>query len=456
MKVLLIQPPTPKKSISIDHLYLDEPLALEYLGADLAHIAEVRILDMRLENNLLDQISSFKPDIVGITGFTVHVSTIKAICQQVKQLQPEILTVVGGHHATVAPEDFACPSIDIVVTGDGVPTLREIVQKMKIREEPRETKGVAFLKNGEICLAESRPLTNLDDFPLPDRSLTRRYRKHYHGEWMEPVALVRTSRGCPNQCSFCAQWKLTGRRYLKRSVQSIIEELRHLEEKSIYFADDESFIDTKRMSDLAKSIKAEGIRKNYKAVIRSDTVVGNPELLEEWREIGLDSLAVGLEFYAQKDLDYVDKRTSLETNNQAIQLLEKLGIHLYPLFMVRPEYDERNFMDFATYVKTFNFDKRPQFSVLTPLPGADFYEQVKGQILEVGWEYFDCVHTVLPTKLPIKEFYRQLAKLYRESTTLKSYLNYLRRHPLTKMPRTAWVNYRDLSRINSLYKDYPG
>src|SRR3972149_7483579 len=104
---------------------------------------------------------------------------------------------------------------------------------MERGEQPRETGGVAFYQNGKLSTTEARPLTNLDDFPFPDRSLTKQYRKHYHNERLSFDAMFRTSRGCPHRCNFCTQWKLTGGKYLTRSVENVVKELQRIEEESI-------------------------------------------------------------------------------------------------------------------------------------------------------------------------------------------------------------------------------
>jgi len=455
MKTLLVQPSTPKRSIGYDKLYMDEPLALEYLGADISQVSDVKVLDMRVDDNFLKEVESFQPDIVGLTGYIIHVPAIRSICQQVKKLKPEVLTIVGGQQATVSTDDFVHPDIDIIVIGDGVPTLKEIIQKKEKGEKFGEIKGIAFHQNGKLIQTEARPLTHLDEFPFPDRSLTKQYRKHYHNERLQFDAMFRTSRGCPHRCNFCTQWKLTNGKYLTRSVEKVVEELQQTGEDSINFIDDEAFLDVNRMNRLADAIEAVGIKKKYLALARSDTVLRNPELMQKWQKIGLDSLLMGFEFYSQEDLDYVGKGTSPEKNEQAIKLLQSLDINLYPLFMVRPDYDETNFKAFAQYVKGLDFNGMVQFSVLTPLPGSDLFDELKAQILDLDLEYFDCMHTVLPTKLPLKEFYAQFAKLYRDSGSWQSYLRFLRTLPPTRVISIAWLHYRLLSRLRNLYKEYP-
>jgi radical SAM superfamily enzyme YgiQ (UPF0313 family) len=124
---------------------------------------------------------------------------------------------------------------------------------------------------------------------------------------MKPLASIRTSKGCPYRCNFCALWKIAGGRYLRRNPERVIEELATIDEKFVFFADDESLIDASRMKKLARLIKASGLNKRYFLYGRSDTIARNPGLLEMWREIGLERVFVGLEFFKDEDLQYIGK-----------------------------------------------------------------------------------------------------------------------------------------------------
>ena len=126
MKILLIQPRKPEKAIGGEDFHVYEPLALEYLASGVRDHHDVKILDMRLENDLDAVLNSFKPDVVGITAYTVHVNVVKKLFEKIKKNNLEIFTVAGGHHATVIPEDFIVPCIDLIVIGEGVFTFREV------------------------------------------------------------------------------------------------------------------------------------------------------------------------------------------------------------------------------------------------------------------------------------------------------------------------------------------
>jgi len=122
MNVLLIQPPSCDPMT--DQVFMFEPLALEYLGAGLkldGH--KVRLLDARIEPDIDGVFDRFRPDVVGLTGYTSHVNIIKTIARRLKERAPDTLVVVGGHHATVRPADFNEPCIDAVVIGDKRPYL---------------------------------------------------------------------------------------------------------------------------------------------------------------------------------------------------------------------------------------------------------------------------------------------------------------------------------------------
>ena len=106
MRILLVQPPKAPSTVGGEDVFLFEPLALEYLAAGVSKEHEVKILDLRLDKDLQFIMTNFHPDIVGITAYTSHVNVVRRLFEQIRGWDPGILTVVGGHHATVIPEDF--------------------------------------------------------------------------------------------------------------------------------------------------------------------------------------------------------------------------------------------------------------------------------------------------------------------------------------------------------------
>jgi radical SAM superfamily enzyme YgiQ (UPF0313 family) len=222
MKILLVQPAKPEKALGGEDFSIFEPLALEYLAAGVAPDHDVRILDMRLDPDLDSQLCDFRPDVASITSYTVHVNTVNRLFQRIKAFNPEICTVVGGHHATVRPEDFYTPFIDLIISGEGVFPFRRAMVRLEKKQALSEIPGALCLENSAVILIQGDQDLDLDAFPFPRRDLTAAYRQSYFSEWMRPLASIRTSKGCHFRCQFCALWKLTGGRYLPRKPERIV------------------------------------------------------------------------------------------------------------------------------------------------------------------------------------------------------------------------------------------
>lgn len=452
MKVLLIQPPSVDPLT--DRIFLFEPLALEYLGSGLQQDGhEVRLLDARIDADYESSFRSFRPDVVGLTGFTSHVNIIKSIACRLKTVDAKILIVVGGHHATVQPEDFNDPNIDLVVIGEGVFTLREILYTWQAGDDFSAIDGIAIPDRQQMKYTAPRPYTNLNDLPFPDRSLTAVYRKHYFSEWFKPLASVRTSLGCTGRCNFCSLWKITAGKYLRRDPKQVVEELLTVAEANVFFCDDESMCDVRRMDRLADLIAAAGIKKKYFLYGRVDTIVNHPELFAKWAKIGLSQVFVGMEDFSDMRLKAMNKGITTKQQQEAVRILDRLGIMMYASYMVDPSYTRDDFTSLLAYVRRMRH-KYASFTVLTPLPGTELYSQRKADLLSDKPELYDMLHALLPTTLPMQEFYRQLARLWTKAVPVHRTLPTLLRFGLHGMLSRIRLFSRVLAKCKVLHLDY--
>lgn len=454
MKILLIQPAKPPQAIGGEDIAIFEPLALEYLGAGLKGRHEVKVLDMRIDKDLDAALDGFRPEVAGITAYTVHVNVVKGLFEKIKEYDPGITTVVGGHHATVAPRDFFTGSIDCVVQGEGVLAFAELVERLRKKEGLAGIPGTIVRSDGAFVPCKGEPLTDIDSLPFPDRELTARYREHYFSEWMRPLASIRTSKGCTFRCSFCALWKLTGGKYLRRAPERIVEELRTIKEECVFFADDESLLDTERMKKLAELIKASGIKKRYFLYGRSDTIARHPGLLGIWKEAGLERVFIGLESFRDRDLKAVGKGSTVGNNTEAIRILRSLGIDIFPNFIVSPDFDKNDFGEFRKYCLGLDLDFIG-FSVLTPLPGTDLYEEVKDRLITRNYDHCDFFHVHTPTRLPIKEFYGEYIRLFTGARSVPNQFAFLRKYPLKEWPSLFRYYHKFLGELRNIQNDYP-
>ncbi len=422
MKILLIKPPLNPNLITTS---LYEPLGLEYLAASVKGY-NVRILDMRIDQNLNKELLNFRPNLIGITAYTCDFNITKQILKEIKQFDKSIRTVVGGHHATFLPNDFVLPYVDAIFLGYADSTFPQYVNAFGDPEQMINIPSIGIIDKDKVFFTKkeiSKP--DLDVLPLPDRSLTLKYQNNYHDPVRNQLTLLMTSRGCPFRCNFCACWKLMDGKYVTRTPESIILELKslHKETDVVYFSDDNTFGNVGRMWKLSELIKKNSIKKKLQMYARADTIVKHQDLFEDLRSAGLQFITIGLESFQDKDLDYYNKKTSISTNNKAILILKKLDIHILAHFIIRPEYTMEDFDQLYKYVNENNLF-RPAFPVLTPLPGTELYEETFNMFEITNFDFFDFAHSILPTKLEPKEFYQQLANLYIKSYSIWRYVKH--------------------------------
>ena len=453
MKILLVYPKANERVIFKDKFSMHEPLALEYIAASIIDDHEVKILDTRIEDNLLETLEDFNPQIIATTGYTIHVNNCKQILITAKKFNKNILTVIGGHHATIKLNDFIEDYIDVVVIGEGVFTFQEIVRQWERSKFIKDIDGIAIVKDGKIIKTPHRAYTELDKLPFPARSLTRRYRHKYFIPTMKPLASIRTSVGCFFRCNYCALWQITQGKYLSRDPELIVKELAAIEEENIFFADDESMLMTERMFRLADQIKAAGLKKKYRLFARSDTIVRKPQLIEKWCEVGLHSMVIGFEAFTDEDLKKINKATTISINEEAISILKQNGVEICANFIITQDYDYGKFKRLSDYVKSFNL-KIVVFPILTPLPGTKLYEETKDKITTDDYDIYDFKHTILPTKIPLNEFYDEFTKLHFLMFPLYRRFFYKYFFPLTRYLPTFKDGYEVLAGLKKLYKDH--
>jgi hopanoid C-3 methylase len=412
MKILLVQTATNPKVLGGDLIFRTEPLWAEYLASSVQETHDVEILDLRMGGDFQETLKNFQPNVIGLTAFTVDVNSVKRLLQDAKHFNPKILTVVGGYHASLSPEDFYDQSIDVIIRGEGIFTFKEVVEAFEKGNDFNFIKGIIFFNNSHPVQTVSRPWPHLDVYNFPNRTLTAQYREEYFDKWMKPLATIRGSYSCPFKCDFCCLWPMTNSKYLSRSPESFIAELKTIKEENIFFSDDEALIDIERMNKIAEMIDKEGIKKQYFFMTRSTSVRKRPDIIEKWAKVGLRRVLLGLESPRETDLIDFKKDATIYDNNQAISVLKQNNIEINSMFVITQDYDKKDFENLNEYVKKQELEM-PIFCILTPFPGTILYTKTKDQIIVEDYDNWDLLHTVLPTtKLSLKEFYMEYAKLY--------------------------------------------
>lgn len=413
MKVLLVQPPqfgTP----GFTKIALVEPLGLEMVAGALVPDHEVRIHDMRVDGKLEKTLASFRPDAVGISCcFTIDVYRARGIAKTAKDNGAPFV-FVGGLHASLNPPDFEDPAIDCIAVGEGEFVSRDLIGALEEGRSLHDVTGLVInTEKGQAFTAPRRPVEGLDDLPFPARHLLPQTRRHrYFFNFWKPLATIETARGCPHRCNFCSVWTFFEGRCRTKSPERVVEELSRLKEKYVLVTDDNFLLSVKRAAEIARLLKERGIKKRYSFQARSDTIVRHPEIIEQWREVGLSHVFIGFESLDEEELKAVNKKSSVETNEKALEIVQGHGVSVTSAFIINPNYGPREFERLRNYIRSRRISV-PQFTVLTPLPGTDLFREIEAKILTKNYELYDFLHSVLPTKLDPNDFYKEFASLYK-------------------------------------------
>jgi radical SAM superfamily enzyme YgiQ (UPF0313 family) len=105
------------------------------------------------------------------------------------------------------------------------------------------------------------------------------------------------------------------------------------------------------------------------------------------------------------------KGVTTDQQVRAATILRELGVMMYASFMVDPDYSRDDFRALSAYIRKLKLTYAT-FTVMTPLPGTELQAARQAELLSGKPELYDMLHALVPTRLPLPEFYDELAKLY--------------------------------------------
>jgi radical SAM superfamily enzyme YgiQ (UPF0313 family) len=405
--------------------------------------------------------------VIGFTAYSNQANNVLKLAKIAKNELEKVITVVGGVHVTIAPDFFTdCDDIDVLVRGEGGSVIANFADALENNQPIPETRSIIPVKSAKFAelIAGAPPmLPDYKDVPPPRRDLVDASK--YHCVWTgEPgervktifphVATVRTSTGCPHRCSFCVVHFLANGKYMQRTPEDVVDELANLEQDYVYFVDDEMFINAKRTQKIAELLLERGVKKKYISWARSDTICKHPDLFKLWKKVGLSTLYVGLESMEEKTLTEYNKGFAPDMNRRAVEVLAECGICLHAAFMTRPDFDKEDFIKLRKMVESIG-PAEVTFTVFSPPPGTAIWDETKDQfIVDDPYYFYDCMHTILPLKLPMNKFYRYFSLLSLFALRNNPWRARKVKVPFKDMIRLFYAGVRYGHSLRNIYKDY--
>ena len=412
-RILLVKPPG-RKGLGFASDVI--PIGLEYIAASLEDsVDEVNIIDMELEQSSFHSfLDALNPDLVAITmSATDHDEGLR-IAKIAKE--KGCTTVLGGYHPTAIPDELLShPQVDLIVRGEGEYTMRELVQKGSFRD----VLGLSYKEDGKIVHNSDRPLIqDLDAMPFPARHLRRyEYKDHIMFEKDRETEVITMSRGCWGRCSFCCEPMMCRGHQRFRSPENVMKELLeivsfHKEKPLSILVTDPNFMGSpKRVDRLCDLLHQYKLDIKFSVLVRADSVVRNPELIEKMCENGILSYEMGIESPKAEDLKNIRKNITVEIQEKAAKILGDNGAWAGGTFVIGlPGQTEEEIKRFPLYAKKIGLTGAA-FGVATPFPGTEFYRDIaqQGLIVERDWTRYDEMHAVFELKNVSRKRLEELA-----------------------------------------------
>ena len=405
MRVLLVHP----SALLYSEVYLRlEPLGLECVAAacrDAGH--EVRILDLQIFNHTdFDQeLRQFRPDVLGFgLNYLANIPEAIDLSKKAKDTLKDVYVIFGGHSVSFVADEVlkhGDGALDAVVKGEGEITVPALLANL-----PGNVDGTPGVITARVSGPRAEMLADLNII-RPARDLTRKRRKYFIGE-LDPCASIEFSRGCPWDCSFCSAWTFYGRSYRTADPAKIAEEMASIKEPNVFIVDDVAFIYPEHGMAIADEMEKLGVKKRFYLETRCDVLIKNKEVFARWAKMGLTYMFLGLESLDGEQLKQFRKRITPNQNFEALDIARKLKIEVAINLITDPSWGKEQFeqaREWATKVPEV-----VHLTVATPYPGTELFHTETRELTSTDYRLYDIQHAVLPTKLPLREFYAELVK----------------------------------------------
>jgi len=419
VRITLFYPPRPGGSGT----NLVPPIGLLYLGAVLEKAGhKIVLLDFtqmdKAGEELIQDVINSNPEIIMFSAFTSDVFILKEVVADLKTKLPEVKFWLGGPHASCvnykAFLDF--PEMDAIFVGEAEESVLEAL------EFPKKSPDGVLYTSEPAEYINPRQIQNLSALPIPAWHLAppEKYRGLPNGVVLKklPYAPILTTRGCPYRCTFCAGFRVTGRKIRHRPLTQVWQEIELLVTKfgvaEIHIEDDNFTFD----KDYAKDFCKIAIEKNLPVLfstpngVRLDAL--DDELLELMKKAGWYVIHCGIESGSDKVLKRIMKATTTDAISKSIDRIHSHKLPVAAYFILGLPGETKSDIE-----KTIRFARTSgvewaQFACYLPIPGSpdgdDFLKT--NDMVGSGWAAFHNTECPAPPESITAE---ELKKLQRQA-----------------------------------------
>jgi len=392
------------------------PLHLVYLAGHARRAgAEVVIYDaMSMQHDhaaIARQLGELRPDLVGVTAITAMEPDAREVCATAKRLDPSVITMMGNVHPTFSWKQLLEeePALDLVVRGEGERTIEDVVTAMVGGAEFGGIPGIAMrgdagvpvsgpARRFESDLDQLQPAWDLVDWPL----------YHYRPRPEGRLAIVSSSRGCRQHCSFCSQQKFWERSWRARDPLAVVRELEELRDRFnvrvAMLSDETPTVDRDRWLRILNLLIERDVGVELLMETRVDDILRDEDRLDTYRRAGISHIYVGVESTDQSMLDLYRKDILTSQSKRAIELINEHDIVSETSFVLgtpneTPESIRRTVELAKWYAPDMAF-----FLAITPWPYSDLWDDMADHVWTTDFRRYNLVEPVVkPEAMTVEE-----------------------------------------------------
>ncbi len=403
MKIVLVNPPSPPEfrvsrglmggfGMAVNPGLLYPPIELAHVAAALeaaGHQVAIHDSDpLGLDpDGALAAIVAQGPELVCMDSSSTSLDQDRALAQRLRRALGVPVALLGSQ-VTYAPETIfegggEGGEIDAVVRGEPEYTVRELAERVAAGRDLAGVHGLSWRRpDGSVVHEPEREkIEDLDALPIPARHLLDNQAYRFPGV-DGAITTVKSSRGCPLNCSFCGYTLAQGLRFRFRSPKSVLAELVDLYRnhgiRHVVFRDPIFTTRKDRVAEICDGILAEKLELEWQCETAVKTL--DRPLLEKMAAAGCRHISLGVESgNAEIQKKHCgNKLSDLDKAEEVFRACRQLGIETRAFCMIGfPEETPAMADETLRLVERLDPDQ-VQFCAVTAYPGTPLHKMLRG------------------------------------------------------------------------------
>ena len=347
-------------------------------------------------------------EVIGFSGmFSGEWPVLRQLIKFIRGHFPRALFVVGGEHITALAEYSMreCPEIDICVRGEGEHTFYEVVETCRLGGDYGSVAGVSFMDpDGQY--AEVGGLTRVrkvDSIPWPEwpEGYMERFwsKGKSYGVQSDRDMPIMASRGCPYQCTFCSNPQMWTTRYILRSVDDLVAEIKSYMARyditALQFYDLTAITKKRWTIDFCSRLIAEGINIKWSLPSGTRSEVLDRETLSFLKKTNCNYLVYAPESGSPETLEKIKKRIDLGNLTESVLEAKRQGIIVRTNLIIGfPHETRKNIFEtirYGLYLAWKGADE-VTINIFSPYPGTEIFNGLMDdKKFALGDDFFLCL-----------------------------------------------------------------